>query len=179
MAALEKQNRDFYYATVQARNSMFRAKAADYLLLPIMGSMERRARIGGGLEEEHRAQARAGSEYHAESGPGGDSEQSDVPAASPFEGWHVGDIGHEIGESDRRRGAWPKTGSTAEDLAAVYGKVFAGLRRKATPSSRPRSRRTTPDSVVTGFTPEEMQLINFPFEVSKSGDLTTEAPQGD
>ena len=67
-----------------------------------------------------------------------------------------------------------KAPSNVEELAAVYNKAFGGLQAKAQAFIKASIAANSPDSVVTGFTPDELELMNFPFAVTKSGDLNTE-----
>ena len=174
MAALEKQNRDFYYSSVQTKNSMFRAKAADYLLASYYGGTGKKGAVAEDLKKSialkqgldlATTQRVARTAFrdpvfqplrHLKDGTWS---SLDMKSLNPI-------IAAALGSQEP---------GSVEDLAAVYGKVFAGLQAKGDAFVKASVAANSPDSVVTGFTPEEMQLLNFPFEVSKSGDLTTDA----
>jgi hypothetical protein len=173
MAVLEKQNRDFYYFLVQSKNSMFRAKAADYLLASYYGGSGKKGAVAEDLKKSialkqgldltttqrvARTAFRDPVFQPLRHFKDGDWASMDMKSVNPI-------VAAALGS---------QAPSSVEDLAAVYGKVFASLQAKGDAFVKASIAANSPDSVVTGFTSEEMQLLNFPFEVSKSGDLTTD-----
>jgi Protein of unknown function (DUF1553)/Protein of unknown function (DUF1549)/Planctomycete cytochrome C len=175
MAALEKENRDFYYFLVQSKNSMFRAKAADYLLASYYGGGGKK---GGAPAEDLKKsiELKQGLDLPTTQRVGRSAMRD--PVFRPLRHFKDGTWASMDMKSLNPIVA-AALGSQApgavEDLAAVYGKVFASLQAKGDAFVKASMAANTPDSVVTGFTPEEVQLLNYPFEVTKAGDLTTDA----
>jgi len=176
MAGLEKQNRDFYYYTVQEKNSMFRAKAAEYLLSSYYGSSD--GKKGGSAEDLKKSiNIKANLDLNTSLKVAGAATRNNpmfLPMRHLKDGtWSTLDL---KSVNPIVAAALPsKEPANPEELAAVYGKIFASLEAKGKEFVKASVLANSPDSLVTGFTPEETELINFPFSVTKAGDLTTES----
>jgi len=173
MGALEKQNRDFYYSTVQAGNSMFRAKAAEYLLAAYYGGAGKKGTDAVDLKKG--IALKQGLDLNTTQRVGRGALRN--PIFQPLrhfkdDTWASLDMKSLNPIVAAALGSQPP--GSVEDLAAVYGKVFASLQAKGEAFIKASIAANSPDSIVTGFTPDEMQLLNFPYEVAKSGDLTTD-----
>jgi len=65
--------------------------------------------------------------------------------------------------------------SNPEDLAAVYQRVFASIDAKADAYLKASQLANGTDEVVSsGFTPAELQLLNFPYDIKPVNVLTTD-----
>jgi hypothetical protein len=175
LAALEKENVDFYYTTIQEKNSMFRAKAADYLLSSYYGSSDGK-KGGSSADLKKSIDIKATLDLNTSLKIGGEATRNNpmfLPLRHLKDGtWSTLD---KKSVNPIVAAALPtKQPANAEELAAVYGKIFAGLQAKGDAFVKAAKSANTPDSVITGFTPEEMELVNFPFSASKAGDLTTD-----
>lgn len=175
MAALERANLDFYFATVKEKNSLFRAKAAEYLLSSYYGSTD--GKKGASAEDLKKSiNLKANLDLNTSLKVAGSATRNNsmfLPLRHLKDGtWASLD---KKAVNPIVAAALPeKAPGSVEELAAVYAKVFADLQAKGDAFVKASVDANSPDSVVTGFTTEEMELINFPFPISKSGDLTTE-----
>ena len=155
---------------------MFRAKAAEYLLSSYYGSSD--GKKGGSAEDLKKSiNIKANLDLNTSLKIAGAATRNNpmfLPMRHLKDGtWSKLDL---KSVNPIVAAALPsKEPANPEELAAVYGKIFAGLEAKGKEFVKASAAANTSDSLVTGFTPEEMELINFPFSVTKSGDLTTES----
>jgi len=172
---LEKQNIDFYYTTAKEKNAMFRAKAAEYLLSSYYGSTD--GKKGASAEDLKKSIAiKANLDLNTSLKVAGAATRNNamfLPLRHLKDGtWSTLDL---KSVNPLVAAALPtKAPDSPEELAAVYGKVFASLQSKGDGYVKASMEANSPDAIVTGFSPEEMELLNFPFSISKSGDLATE-----
>jgi Protein of unknown function (DUF1553)/Protein of unknown function (DUF1549)/Planctomycete cytochrome C len=175
LKALEKENRDFYYTTAQEKNSMFRAKAAEYLQASYYGSSD--GKKGGSAEDLKKSiEIAANLDLNTKLKVAAQATRNN-PMFSPLRHFKDGTWASLDPKSVNpilAAAIAGKTPKNVDDLTAVYAKVFEGLQAKAEAFVKASVAANTPDSVVTGFTPDELELINFPFAITKSGDLNTE-----
>ena len=175
MTKLEKENLDNYYSVVKEKNALFREKAAEYLLSSYYGSAD--GKKGGSAEDLKKSiDLKANLDNNTALRVAGQATRNG-PLFSPMRRFKDGEwknLDLKTVNPLIAAAIAGKDPSNVEDLAAAYGKVFASLQAKADAYLKASIAASTPDSVVTGFTPDEVQLMNFPFDVKPSGALTTD-----
>ncbi|MDQ3624354.1 MAG: PSD1 and planctomycete cytochrome C domain-containing protein [Verrucomicrobiota bacterium] len=175
LGALEKENRDIFYRRVGERNRMFREKAAAYLMA---GYGSRR---NAPVEEQQKAQQLIKDEklepelvrYVDRMNRGDD------PVFGPWarfvrggDSWKV--IAAEIASSKKTnpivaaafRGFVP---NTFEDVAALYGQIFARIEPRAEAFMKASTEAQT--APLAGWNSSEMALLQQPFAVELAGKL--------
>ncbi|MDB6154733.1 MAG: hypothetical protein JWL90_3186, partial [Chthoniobacteraceae bacterium] len=182
IAGLEQENRDAYYSVVDDNNRLFRQKATAYIMVGYLG------RGNNSEENQKRAIALRTSENLA--APlsqfmegrvrGNDSIFLPIKLYSEAgDNWKATTAA--IVENKEKKinplvaaafyGTEPKS---FDDVAAVYGKLFASVDGKGKEFIQANAAAKAPTDKVTGFEPALMELLQVPFRVSLASTLNSD-----
>ena len=182
IAHMEQENRDAYYKIVEDYDGMFRQKATAYIIAA------HRGRGSNSAEDQVRAQTLIKEEkldnqlvrylegkIHRDDavfGPfkryldGGDSWNAITQGIAANKNKKINPI--------VAAGFAGQTPQGFDDIAAIYGKIFAAVDAKGKEFVTACANARDKDAKVTGFQPAEMELMQVPFRINIAANLDTD-----
>jgi hypothetical protein len=182
LVQFEQENRDSYYKIVDDYNAAFRQKATAYIIAA------HRGRGNNSAEDQVRAQNLIKDE-------GLDNQlvrylegkiHRDDAVFGPFkryldggDGWNA--ITQSIATNKNKRvnpivaAAFAgQTPQSFDDIAAIYGKIFAGVDARGKEFVTASTKATEKDAKLTGFEPGVAELAQVPFRVTIAANLNSD-----
>jgi mono/diheme cytochrome c family protein len=182
VAAIEAENRASYYKIVDQFNSDFRQKATAYIIAA------HRGRGSNSAEDQLRAQALI-KEHNLDTQVVRYMDgriHGDDAVFGPFKRYLDGgdswqQITKTIGANKNKRfnpivaAAFASANpQTFDDIAAIYGKIFASVDDKGKAYVAAASQTLDKSAKITGFDPAELDLVQVPFRTTIAANLNTD-----